>query len=296
MFAINGHAAQDSFDIDLKELRPAPARPAGSGRDAFDIELKELKQTPVRRETSPRHHRPAQPESAPEAGHESSYTVRSGDNLFLILIRQYGLSNSVAERLIPEIVRRNDISDPQKLTLGQRLIIPLAGTARTTQKTGTAKAPPAAQPVPPVVQAPGVETVQERVITVEAAAPCLLARNLARELGLQIPSLSPLLHTDSASIGYDDQKLIVACSLTPAEAYTHERLLSSHGIQLLVFNGEVPPRRVVEELADRLGIDFHLASETASDELPVTYLFPAADPAEKGTRLTIVPAPVVPKP
>lgn len=287
-------AARDAFDIELKELKPAPSRSTAADKDTFDIELKELRPAPGRRDAAPRPARPSKPASdtpPPQAGRESSYTVRPGDNLFLILIRQYGLSNSAAERLIPEIVRRNNMSEAQKLTVGQRLIIPLPGKARKATDISPHTEPPAAQPPAPPLTAPPAENPQEREIVLMGAPPCQLARNVAKKLGLQIPPLSALSHPDSVSVAYDGQKMGVTCELPPAEAYTLERLLTPHGIQLLVFNGEVPPRRVVEELADRLGITFWLADEHASDELPVTYIFPAANPDEKGIRLTILPAP-----
>ena len=98
------------------------------------------------------------------------------------------------------------------------------------------------------------------------------------------------------SVGYDDQKMIVACGLTPSEIYTYERLLTPHGIQLLTFTGEVPPQKVVEELADQLGITFRLANEDAADKLPVTYIFPAAESFGNDVRLTIRPAPAATNP
>lgn len=284
-------AGRDRFEIELKELRPAPASATAAGRDAFDLELKDLRPAPGRRETTPRQTRPAKSvpaESTAGAGRDSSYTVRPGDNLFLILIRHYGLSNSAAEQLIPEIVRRNNISDPLKLTVGQRLIIPLASKSRPSAVKPAASTLPAARPAE---AAPLPETPRVREIVLDAAPPCHLARSVARELGLLIPPLSAMTRPENVSVGFDGLKLDVACDLSPAVAYTHERLLSPHGIQLLLFNGAVPPRQVLEELADRLGLTFWLADEQSSDELPVTYLFPAADPGEKDVRLTIRPAP-----
>lgn len=286
-------ASQDSFDLDLKELRPAPARATGAAKGAFDIELKELGPAPVHRAPPLQRHRTAKPasaETAPLHSRESRYTVRPGDNLFLILIRQYGLSNSAAERLIPDVLQRNGIRENQILKIGQRLVIPLGAKARPSPEKSVTATLPSVPTATPVVQAPAAETPLVREIVLEAAAPCPLVRNLARELGLQIPSFTTLTHSENVSIGYDDLKMDVACGLTPAEAYTHERLLAPHGIQLLVFNGDVPPRQVVEELADRLGMTIRLADDTMLEGLPVTYLFPASDPAEKTVRLTIRPA------
>ncbi len=52
------------------------------------------------------------------------YTVRQGDNLFKILIREYALSNDEAEALIEEIRRENNIYDIKKLKIGQKIKIP----------------------------------------------------------------------------------------------------------------------------------------------------------------------------
>lgn len=54
----------------------------------------------------------------------TNYTVRSGDHLFKILIRDYGLSNNEAESFIEEIRRENNIYDIKRLKIGQKIIIP----------------------------------------------------------------------------------------------------------------------------------------------------------------------------
>lgn len=53
-----------------------------------------------------------------------SYTVRRGDNLFKIVMRDYGLSNNDAELFIEDIKRENSIYDIKRLKPGQRIIIP----------------------------------------------------------------------------------------------------------------------------------------------------------------------------
>lgn len=52
------------------------------------------------------------------------YTVKSGDHLFKILMRDYGLSNREAELFIEEIKRENNIYDIKRLKIGQRITIP----------------------------------------------------------------------------------------------------------------------------------------------------------------------------
>ena len=52
------------------------------------------------------------------------YVVKSGDNLFKILMRDYGLSNDEAESFIEEICRENNIYDIKRLKIGQKIVIP----------------------------------------------------------------------------------------------------------------------------------------------------------------------------
>lgn len=52
------------------------------------------------------------------------YTVKSGDNLFKILMHDFNLSNQEAESFIEEIRRENNIYDIKRLKIGQKIIIP----------------------------------------------------------------------------------------------------------------------------------------------------------------------------
>lgn len=52
------------------------------------------------------------------------YTVRPGDHLFKILMRDYGLSNDEAEAFLEEIRRENNIFDIKRLKIGQKIVIP----------------------------------------------------------------------------------------------------------------------------------------------------------------------------
>lgn len=52
------------------------------------------------------------------------YTVKPGDHLFKILMRDYGLSNSEAEAFIEEIKTENNIRDIKRLKIGQKITIP----------------------------------------------------------------------------------------------------------------------------------------------------------------------------
>jgi hypothetical protein len=52
------------------------------------------------------------------------YTVRSGDHLFKILMRDYGLTNAETDVFIDEIRRENNIYDIKRLKIGQTILIP----------------------------------------------------------------------------------------------------------------------------------------------------------------------------
>jgi|GEM_PF-1433323 len=153
-------AAQSPFDIDVKELdragapsapkaaQPSPSKGAPS---RFDIDVKELehegKGSPAKAEK-----KKAKKEKKTSAGssgagktHKAAtgdgeyvrYTVKPGDHIFKILVTRFGMSNEAAEKLIPEIVRINDISNIKSLTVGRTLLIPTGGhhvkAARSTR-------------------------------------------------------------------------------------------------------------------------------------------------------------------
>lgn len=62
--------------------------------------------------------------SRPATGEYSSYTIKPGDNLFKILMRDYGLTNSEAESFIEVVRRENKITDIRNLKVGSTVIIP----------------------------------------------------------------------------------------------------------------------------------------------------------------------------
>jgi len=160
-------------------------------------------------------------------------------------------------------------------------------------------APAASPPVMPplIVQTPPsqpspAKAVPAREIQLHPAPPCELAGKIAELLGLRIPAVTALIQTGSASMAYKGRKLVVACGLTEAETYTSQKILARHGAQLLLFNGDEPPREVIEEVADSLGIPCQPDNETVATGLPATYTLSGADSSGQDVRLTILPAPV----
>ncbi|GFO58975.1 hypothetical protein GMST_13000 [Geomonas silvestris] len=177
------YAAASPFDIDVKELdRTAPkaAAPAAQPKAAspYDIDLKELDRSgtpPAKQEKKAKKKeapvRSAKPSRGRHAvsgeGEYGRYTVKPGDHIFKILVVRFGLSDEAAEKLIPEIIRINDVPDIKKLRVGSTLLIPTGAhqarsprTYRHSEPVATsagAPAPlpaPATQPSPPAVAAP----------------------------------------------------------------------------------------------------------------------------------------------
>ncbi|MFA7059332.1 MAG: LysM domain-containing protein [Pedobacter sp.] len=59
-----------------------------------------------------------------DGSRETIYVVRQGDNLFKILMREYGCTNDEAEVFIGEIRRKNNMYDIRRLKIGQKIVIP----------------------------------------------------------------------------------------------------------------------------------------------------------------------------
>ncbi|NTV47415.1 MAG: LysM peptidoglycan-binding domain-containing protein [Chlorobiales bacterium] len=63
-------------------------------------------------------------QSSPTLAKGGVYTVKPGDHLFKILMRDYGLSSNEAESFIEEIKSENNIYDIKRLKVGQKINIP----------------------------------------------------------------------------------------------------------------------------------------------------------------------------
>lgn len=86
--------------------------------------------------------------SAAGAGEGVVHTIKTGDNLFKILMRDYGLSNDEADNFIGVICRENNITDIRHLKIGQRIIIPpLRHRGDGTIKSVHAQLPVAVKPL-----------------------------------------------------------------------------------------------------------------------------------------------------
>ncbi|MBC8019386.1 MAG: LysM peptidoglycan-binding domain-containing protein, partial [Verrucomicrobia bacterium] len=121
-----------SFELDSQALGvPAVSRPKTTN-------AKTGKRAPHAREKK-------SPE--PASAHGTIHVVKSGDNLFKILMRDYGLSNDEAETFIEEIRRENNIYDIRRLKIGQKITIP----AVRRRADGTIKGIPSGAAAPGAV-------------------------------------------------------------------------------------------------------------------------------------------------
>ena len=296
-----GNAAPENFDINLKELRPAPVGAAKTGqRSSRNAEINKTRKPP----------------EAGKTGESSFYTVRPGDHLFSILMRRYRLSNEAAERLIPEVMRLNNVSNPQGLTIGQRLTIPLTTPPerpiRATRKPAPQATPePVQTTAPALIQAPlpqtsepktsprptiksqpnpqqAAATTTPREVSIKAVQPCALAHEIAKQLNLLVPSANLISMKDALTAEHAGMKVVIACGLSPDNTYTYERLLARHGIQLLVFTGDESSRSVIRKMANRLSLPYQQSETGDTGDLPLSYLFTANNPNSQDIRITIV--------
>lgn len=198
-------APPSSFELDPKELetvapatrqpRRSPSRPARKPAD--------------RGAEKPR------PTAAPDDDEGiSRYTVKPGDFLFKILIREYGLSNAAAEALVPEIARINRLASTTRLEVGQTILIPigrrkgapprvvpapsLPATAASPAEPPPAPPAPAEPPQPPadvVTSTPAEESRTPRPEEAAAQAPAPPAVVASVEPPPALPAETPFAET-----------------------------------------------------------------------------------------------------
>ncbi|HTP64821.1 MAG TPA: peptidoglycan-binding protein LysM [Geobacteraceae bacterium] len=100
--------------------------PAHAIDPRFELDPQALREKlpPVASRALPTKAEPAAPRTS--AG-ETVYTVRPGDNLMKILVRDFGMSDNAAESLIPEIRRRNGLIAGRRLRSGMQIVLPVGG-------------------------------------------------------------------------------------------------------------------------------------------------------------------------
>ena len=128
------HAASP-FDIDIKELdRENKAVPPKTEKKKTNKARKEVPAAAAVK--SGKGHAAARSTAANGGeGEYLRYTIKPGDHIFKILVGRFGMSNEAAERLIPEILRINKISNIRTLTVGHTLLIPGKGLQERLAKS-----------------------------------------------------------------------------------------------------------------------------------------------------------------
>ena len=127
-------------------------------------------------------------------------------------------------------------------------------------------------------------------LTVSASQPCELARSVVEQLGKLDPQITMLPNVQSFAAANGAVKLVVACGISYDETYAYSRVLTGSGIGLLVFKGDEAQDRVLQLLADRLGLNFPPPSPDASQGASATYVLSAQVPDGKTARVTVTPA------
>lgn len=182
------HAKVEPFDLDLKELQRM--EPVGGATS-----LKKSK--PARRRASAPHARGAQKKG--DQGAVARYTVKRGDHIFKILMAHFGMSNAAAERMIPRILRINDIPDIRHLAVGQTILIP----GKEEEAVPVKSAPVVLSQKPQALEAKG-PAVSPGVSATVAQLPPSSSKKTIAVVGLLPPSLPikvapPLLAIQQAS-------------------------------------------------------------------------------------------------
>jgi len=104
--ASSASAMDPKFELDSKELSASAASTVGSEHRVF-------------------HKRSGKRIKGEQTSSRVTHTVRAGDNIFKILMHEYGFTNTEAETCIEEIRRDNNIYDIKKLRVGQKILIPM---------------------------------------------------------------------------------------------------------------------------------------------------------------------------
>lgn len=105
----------------------------------------------------------------------TSYTVKPGDFLFKILIRDFGMSNRDAELRIPEVMRINNLASSTRLTVGQKLVIPaevkMKADRHTPRKHSARKSAPEQKPSATASEQPAMAAVTPETAPLVAEKP-----------------------------------------------------------------------------------------------------------------------------
>ncbi len=269
-------AADPSFEIDIRELdrtKTVPAtpkkKPAKTSRPAPAKAHSRKKGGPV---------------PAGNAGY-ARYTVRSGDHIFKILMKDFGMSNSAAEALVPEIIRLNRISDIRKLTIGQTILIPTDARHRRAAapekgspespapgKQTVAETPQPAQATHPSAEVPTVAAVAVR--SIKTSEPAEIVDSLMNILALKWGK-NQIVETPPGKGGvgrfsvkvdryfeHNGKRFILSLSDNDPYTYTLFRLLEVEGYNVVRLGPADDFVKIVSTLLTRLDIPYRYAEQS----------------------------------
>lgn len=178
------------------------------------------------------------------SGKGSVYTIKPGDHLFKILMRDYGLSNAEAESFIEEIRHENNIYDIKKLKIGQKIVIPPV----KRRADGTLKL---VQPVNAAAKAADAETTVGQSFVLESPVKQLDNQDAFVRINETLSKIIPqkddrkplVLQTSTFSLTLDPQRYPTLTAMDGA------RILLDH-------NSSIPPliKSLIEEKDSKVRI------------------------------------------
>lgn len=188
----------------------------------------------------------------------TSYTIKAGDNLFKILMREYGLTNLQAEKFIEIVRRENNISNFRRLRIGQKISIsalrrknvngPLTG-ARKTGRPHVPISKTAAQTPPPLQ----VFTLEKPVV------PVLQASDMTAHVKQVWEKIVPGHHALKKTLSVNSDN--VSITLDPVK---YPILTAMDGGRILVdVDGKISP--TIKSIISRTDPGLRVVAESAAD-------------------------------
>jgi len=180
------------------------------------------------------------------------YTVKPGDHLFKILMRDYGLSNNEAESFIEEIKHENNIYDIKRLKIGQKISIPPV----RRRSDGSLKLFQAVQPAP--TRSSNSGTAPEQSFKLESSVVALSEQEAVSRAHEVWDRIVPPKNEQQKPLTL--QTSTFSLTLDPGRYPTFARM--DGGRIVLDQNGSIPP--LVKSLIESKDASVRIVSETPS--------------------------------
>lgn len=267
-----GAGPNGQFEIDLKELdnlkKTAKKAPAANPKTTAAKQIKTV----------------GEPSQQPKG--TAVYTVKPGDNLFKILMRDFGMSNREAELRIPEVMRINELSSSTRLTVGETLVIPEERQHKATVRHIPKKNPrhepsqsPEPTPAPAKVEQPDIKPVKAES-TVIPIKPALSVKSISganpdQTVDQLLTAISVPWQKDRVVVGdpasgspesfsikveryleLDGKRYVLTGSRNNPYEYTMLRLLEMAGYTVLRLDEQAGFNSLASQLFNKLGYAF----------------------------------------